>query len=204
MRHDDQVVQSAGQAIESMVSSMHGISESSTRISKIIRVIDEIAFQTNILALNAAVEAARAGEAGMGFGVVADEVRNLAQRCAQAARDTTDLIEESAAKSNDGTAKVGHVAAAIRTISEESAQVKTLMAQVNSGSQEQARGIEQIGKALTQMQQTTQTTAANAQEGAAAAEELDTQAATMKDIVERLRAMVSGGTPAGQSGGRRR
>jgi methyl-accepting chemotaxis protein/methyl-accepting chemotaxis protein-1 (serine sensor receptor) len=193
MHHDDQVVQSAGHALDGMVASMRGIGESSTRISKIIRVIDEIAFQTNILALNAAVEAARAGEAGMGFGVVADEVRNLAQRCAQAARDTTALIEESAAKTSDGSAKVDHVAAAIRTISEESAKVKTLMVQVNSGSQEQARGIEQIGKAITQMQQVTQTTAASAQEGAAAAEELDTQAAAMKDIVERLRAMVSGG-----------
>jgi len=201
MHRDDEVVQSAGHALEGMVASMRGISDSSTRISKIIRVIDEIAFQTNILALNAAVEAARAGEAGMGFGVVADEVRNLAQRCAQAARDTTALIEESASKTSDGTAKVDHVAAAIRTISEESAKVKTLMVQVNSGSQEQARGIEQIGKAITQMQQVTQTTAANAQEGAAAAEELDSQAATMKDIVERLRVMVSGGA-AGQRGRR--
>ncbi len=130
----------------------------SDKIAKIIKVIDEIAFQTNILALNAAVEAARAGEAGMGFAVVADEVRNLAQRCAQAAKDTAALIEESIAKSNDGKTKVDQVATAIRAITEESAKVKTLVDEVNLGSQEQARGIEQIGKAITQMEQVTQKT----------------------------------------------
>ena len=90
-----------------MVGSMKSISDASTRVAKIIKTIDEIAFQTNILALNAAVEAARAGEAGMGFAVVADEVRNLAQRSAQAAKDTAGLIEESVAKSSEGTAKIG-------------------------------------------------------------------------------------------------
>src|SRR6202011_3561146 len=99
-----------------MTTSMREIGASSGKISKIIKVIDEIAFQTNILALNAAVEAARAGEAGMGFAVVADEVRNLAQRCAQAAKDTAVLIEESITKSNDGKTKVDQVAMAIRAI----------------------------------------------------------------------------------------
>jgi methyl-accepting chemotaxis protein/methyl-accepting chemotaxis protein-1 (serine sensor receptor) len=175
-----------------MLAAMGEINTQSDRISRIIKVIDEIAFQTNILALNAAVEAARAGEAGMGFAVVADEVRNLAQRCTQAARDTAALIEESIAKSNDGSVKVDRVATAIRTVSGEAAKVKTLVEEVNSGSQEQARGIEQIGKAILQMQQVTQTTAANAEECAAAAEELNAQSAALKATVSRIRVMVGG------------
>jgi methyl-accepting chemotaxis protein/methyl-accepting chemotaxis protein-1 (serine sensor receptor) len=181
------------QSLEQSVVAMGEINTQSGKISKIIKVIDEIAFQTNILALNAAVEAARAGEAGMGFAVVADEVRNLAQRSAQAAKDTATLIEESIAKSNDGKVKVDHVAEAIRVITGESAKVKTLVDEVNLGSQEQARGIEQIGKAITQMEQVTQKTAASAEESASAAEELNAQSETLKDIVARLTAMVGGG-----------
>jgi methyl-accepting chemotaxis protein/methyl-accepting chemotaxis protein-1 (serine sensor receptor) len=184
------------QSLGQMVQAMGDINTQSGRISKIIKVIDEIAFQTNILALNAAVEAARAGEAGMGFAVVADEVRNLAQRSAQAARDTATLIEESIAKSNDGKVKVDQVATAIRAITEEATQTKTLVDEVNLGSQEQARGIEQIGKAIIQMEQVTQRTAAGAEESAAAAVELNGQSETLKRVVERLTAMVSGGGAA--------
>ena len=181
------------QSLEQMVVAMSEIKGSSDKIAKIIKVIDEIAFQTNILALNAAVEAARAGEAGMGFAVVADEVRNLAQRCAQAAKDTAALIEESIAKSNDGKTKVDQVAVAIRAITEESAKVKTLVDEVSLGSQEQTRGIEQIGQGLTQMEQVTQQSAANAEESAAAAEELTAQASTLMEVVHRLSSMVGGG-----------
>jgi methyl-accepting chemotaxis protein len=169
-----------------MVEAMSEINASSDKISKIIKVIDDIAFQTNILALNAAVEAARAGEAGMGFAVVADEVRNLAQRCAQAARDTAVLIEESIAKSSGGQEKVQQVAKAITAITEQSTQVKTLVDEVHLGSQEQSRGIEQIGKAMVQMEQVTQKAAASAEESASAAEELTAQSAALKDIVHRL------------------
>jgi methyl-accepting chemotaxis protein len=176
--------------LEQMVLAMNEINASNTKVSKIIKVIDEIAFQTNILALNAAVEAARAGEAGMGFAVVADEVRNLAQRCAQAAGETTALIEESVTRSNGGKDKVDEVVAAIRNVSEESAKVKRLVDQVNQGSQQQAHGVEQIGKAMSQMEAVTQNAAASSEEGAAAAEELTAQAASLKAVVRRLAEMV--------------
>ncbi len=189
-------------SLDQMVVAMGEINTQSGKIAKIIQVIDEIAFQTNILALNAAVEAARAGEAGLGFAVVADEVRNLAQRSAQAAKDTASLIQESISKSNEGKTKVDQVAVAIRTITTESAKVKTLVDEVSLGSQEQARGIEQVGKAIVQMERVTQSTAANAEETASAAEELNAQSETLKDVVQRLVAMVGGGADnddAGQS-----
>ena len=176
--------------------SMNEINASSDKISKIIKVIDEIAFQTNILALNAAVEAARAGEAGMGFAVVADEVRNLAQRSAQAAKDTAGLIEESIAKSKDGKTKLGQVAAAVRSVTESASKVKTLVDEVKLGSEEQARGIEQVSKAITQMEHVTQTTAANAEETASASEELSAQSETLRAIVGRLNGMIGGGSEA--------
>ncbi len=189
------------QSLAEMVSAMDGINTSSQKISKIIKVIDEIAFQTNILALNAAVEAARAGEAGMGFAVVADEVRNLAQRCAQAAKDTADLIEESIQRSDGGRVKVDQVAVAIGAITAESAKIKILTDEINQGSVEQSTGIEQIGRAITQMEQVTQSSAANAEESAAAAEELSAQAEHMKDVVGALRAMVDGAAAAGVAQG---
>ena len=180
------------QSLEQMVAAMAEIGASSDQISKIIRTIDEIAFQTNILALNAAVEAARAGEAGMGFAVVADEVRSLAQRCAQAAKDTAELIENSISKSSGGKTKVDQVAVAVREIAEIAGRVKILVDEVNVGSEEQARGIAQIGKAITQMEQVTQRTAAGAEESASAAEELTAQSETVKEIVGRLTLMVDG------------
>jgi methyl-accepting chemotaxis protein len=184
---------STNQQLTEMVTAMDEINDSSSKISKIIKVIDEIAFQTNILALNAAVEAARAGQAGMGFAVVADEVRNLAQRCAQAARDTTELIEDSVTKSSGGKTKLGVVASSIKQITDEFGKVKMLVDQVAHGSGEQSRGIEQIRTALGQMEQVTQSTAANAEESAAAAEELNAQSEALKNLVIRLNAMVGGG-----------
>ena len=192
VEQSQQMFRKANGQLEEMVVSMDEINESSGKISKIIKVIDEIAFQTNILALNAAVEAARAGEAGMGFAVVADEVRSLAQRSAQAAKDTALLIEDSISKSNAGKTKVDQVATAIRGITEDSVKIKTLADEVNISSEEQTRGLDQIAKAIGQMEQVTQTTAANAEESAAAAEELNAQSESLRDVVGRLNAMVGG------------
>jgi methyl-accepting chemotaxis protein/methyl-accepting chemotaxis protein-1 (serine sensor receptor) len=179
-------------SLTALEGAMEGIDESSKKISQIIKVIDGIAFQTNILALNAAVEAARAGEAGMGFAVVAEEVRSLAQRSAQAAKDTGSLIEESIDRSKQGRAKVDEVIGAIRSITSETLSMKQMVDEINQGSSEQSRGIDQIGKAIVQMEHVTQTNAAGAEEGAAAAEELNAQAEKMKDVVESLRVMVDG------------
>jgi methyl-accepting chemotaxis protein len=186
----DRRVTEGNQTLEEMMQSMQEITGSSDKISKIIKVIDEIAFQTNILALNAAVEAARAGEAGMGFAVVADEVRSLAQRSAQAAKDTSALIVESIMKSNEGSTRLQRVGDVMRAITESTVQVKTLVDEVNLGSQEQARGIQQISKAISQMDQVTQSTAASAEEGASASEELSAQAEAMDHAVRKLSQLV--------------
>ena len=187
----------ANQSLQAMVAAMGEIGASSHKISGIIKAIGEIAFQTDILALNAAVEAARAGAEGMGFASVAEEARKLAQRCAQAAKDTAALIQESIARSNDGQLKADRVAGAIRAITEEWSQVKTLVDEVHLGSQEQACGIGQIGKAIARMEQAIQTTAASAEQSAAAAEDLTAQSETLRDLVENLIGMVGAPTRDG-------
>ncbi len=185
-------VNDSQQALQQMVSSMSAIQESSQKVSKIIRTIDEIAFQTNILALNAAVEAARAGEAGMGFAVVADEVRNLAQRSAQAAKDTAGLIEESIGKAQVGNQKVAQVASAITGITDTVNRVKGLIDEGSAASNQPTQGLDQVAQALAQMERVTQGTAATAEESAAASEELSAQAASTMDVVSRLKEMVGG------------
>ena len=178
------------QSLDRMVEQMREIGNSSNKIARIIKVIDEIAFQTNILALNAAVEAARAGEAGLGFAVVADEVRNLAQRCAQAARDTAGLIEDSIVTSRDGNARLDQMASNVRGMTESATQVKSLVDEVNMGSQEQARGMEQIARAIAQMEQVTQRTAASAEESASAGTDLNSHANALRALVHEMRVMV--------------
>ena len=181
------------QTLDRMIEKMKEIDASSNKIARIIQVIDEIAFQTNILALNAAVEAARAGEAGLGFAVVADEVRNLAQRCAQAARDTAGLIEESIDTTRDGNARLDRVAGAIRSTTERSARVKSLVDEVSLGSQDQARGMEQISNAILQMEKVTQSSAAGAQQTASAGARLEDDARDLKTLVLEMHQMVGVG-----------
>jgi len=176
--------------MQTMAAAMHAIKVSSDDIAKIIKTIDEIAFQTNILALNAAVEAARAGEAGMGFAVVADEVRNLAQRCAQAAKETASKIEGAIVKTAQGVDISSQVAATLNEIVTKVRQVDDLVSEVAGASREQTEGITQINSAVAQMDQVTQSNAANAEESAAAAEELNGQAEIMKESVAELLQLV--------------
>jgi len=175
-----------------MMSAMGDIKRSSDEISKVIKVIDDIAFQTNILALNAAVEAARAGDAGMGFAVVAEEVRNLAQRSAQAAKDTAGMIEGSIERSSKGVEIAEKVAKSLKEINVKADKVDDIMQEVLVASQEQTQGISQINKAIEQMEQVTQNIASNAEESSAASEQLNAQAESMNDIVDSLRKMVYG------------
>jgi methyl-accepting chemotaxis protein len=192
MKQATKAVEEANQRLTQMVRSMDEIQTSSDQVGKIIRTIDEIAFQTNILALNAAVEAARAGESGMGFAVVADEVRNLAHRSAEAARNTAVLIEESVTRSKDGKGKLDEMASAILSITKSSNEVSTLVEEIQRGSEEQARGIEQVNRALIEMQTATQNAAASAEESAAAGQELSSQSENLRATVHTLAGMVGG------------
>ena len=178
------------QVLEKTVHAMREIGRSSERISNIIKVINEIAFQTNLLALNAAVEAARAGEAGMGFAVVADEVRTLARRCSDAAKDTENLIGESIARAHDGQAHLEQLNARIHSIAQKTTEMTSLSDQVQSGSLEQAQAMEQVDKALQQMQAMTEKTAANAQESAGIGEHLTQESGALSEVVQRLEVLV--------------
>ncbi len=191
----DQVSARVGESDRSlaeMIESMQEIAEASGKIAKIIKVIDEISFQTNILALNAAVEAARAGDAGAGFAVVAEEVRNLALRSATAAKDTAALIDDSLSKSNAGSAKLSQVVNTFSGIGESANKVKILIDEVSLGSEEQTRGIEQVLRAIQELDKLTQASAANAEESAATSEELSAQAEAMNGVAQQLKVVVDG------------
>ncbi|RMH15392.1 MAG: methyl-accepting chemotaxis protein [Gemmatimonadetes bacterium] len=166
---------------------MEKIKASSDATARIVKTIDEIAFQTNLLALNAAVEAARAGDAGKGFAVVAEEVRNLAMRSAEAAKDTARLIEESVQNADEGVEINEEVVSHLAEIEAGVQRVREVMGEIAAASEQQARGVEQITAAVEQMNGVTQATAANAEESASAAEELTSQARSLEDLVREFR-----------------
>jgi methyl-accepting chemotaxis protein len=178
-----------------MNTAMDAIKGASAGIAKIIKTIDEIAFQTNILALNAAVEAARAGEAGAGFAVVADEVRALAQRSATAAKETAAKIEDSVSKSKHGAEVCTKVAAGLQEITHKSRGVDDLIAEIATASHEQTSGISQVNEAVSQMDKAVQASAARAEEGASVSHELITQSQSLQKCVQDLQQLVGGGKP---------
>lgn len=181
-----QSAEKGNEQMAAMVSAMNEINLASQNISKIIKVIDEIAFQTNLLALNAAVEAARAGQHGKGFAVVAEEVRNLAARSAKAAEETAELIEGSVRLSDRGTQMANQTAIALEEIMSSTTKVSDLLEEIASASNEQAQGINQVTIGLSQIDTVTQQNTATAEESAAAAEELSSQAAQMQHMLKRF------------------
>ena len=182
----------ARETMDKLTTSMGEISQASEQTSKIIKTIDEIAFQTNLLALNAAVEAARAGEAGAGFAVVAEEVRNLAMRAAEAAKNTENLIEGTVKKVKEGSELMKKTDAEFREVASSVGKSGELVGEISAASQEQSQGIDQVNNAVSEMDNVVQQNAANAEESASASAELCAQAERMKDIVAELVAMVQG------------
>jgi methyl-accepting chemotaxis protein len=179
-------------AMSGMAKAIQEIKKSSDETAKIIKVIDEIAFQTNLLALNAAVEAARAGEAGKGFAVVAEEVRNLAQRSAEAAKNTSALIEGSQKNADNGVRATEEFTGILKKITISIKKVSSLVSEVTAASDEQTQGVGQINSAVTQMNQVTQQTAANAEESSSASQELAAQAQQLQSMVIELSQIVGG------------
>lgn len=196
MAETKQVVSRANQSMQGLTQSMADIAVASEETSKIIRTIDEIAFQTNLLALNAAVEAARAGEAGAGFAVVAEEVRNLAIRAAEAAKNTSGLIEGNVKMIKEGTGLLARTNQEFKEVEESAMKVAELVGEITAASTEQAEGIQQVNKAVIEMDKVVQQNAANAEELASASAEMNAQSDTMREVVRELVYVISGDSNA--------
>lgn len=187
------VVRKSSDGMNALIASMNSISQASEETSKIVKTIDEIAFQTNLLALNAAVEAARAGDAGSGFAVVAEEVRALALRSTEAARNTATLIDDTVMKVKEGAAEVERTKDTFKLVVDNAARVNTLVDEIAGASLEQSQGIDQINKAVSEMDQVTQQNASFSEQTAAASEELNGQAFSLRNLVHDLHTIVKGG-----------
>ena len=194
MEEAKQVVGHADNSMKMLTESMQEITGASEETSKIVKTIDEIAFQTNLLALNAAVEAARAGEAGAGFAVVAEEVRNLAMRAAEAAKNTSVLIDGTVRKIKDGSELGRKTNEDFMEVAKSSNKVADLIGEISAASVEQEQGIGQISNAVLEMEKVVQQNAANAEESASASEEMNAQANQMKMVVGELVSLVEGGS----------
>ena len=186
------IVSKVNEHMNNMARAIQKVTKTSEETGKIIKTIDEIAFQTNLLALNAAVEAARAGEAGAGFAVVADEVRNLAQRSAEAAKNTASLIENTIAVVKESSDLTELTQTAFQENVEIARKVEDLVREIAAASAEQSQGINQINKAVTELDRVTQQNASTAEESASAAEEMNAQSAQMRGIVRRLVFIIQG------------
>jgi methyl-accepting chemotaxis protein len=192
MKETSKIVADANTSMGALTTSMAEITKASHETSRIIKTIDEIAFQTNLLALNAAVEAARAGEAGAGFAVVAEEVRNLSMRAAEAAQNTSSLIEDTVKKIGDGSKLVTATSEDFAKVSESVRQVGGLVSEITSASNEQAQGIDQVNISVSEMDKVVQQNAANAEEIASIAKEMESQAADMKGVVNDMIMLIRG------------
>ncbi|KPA14632.1 methyl-accepting chemotaxis protein [Candidatus Magnetomorum sp. HK-1] len=199
VKESGQIFKQANESMDQLTNSMQEISKASEDTQKIVKTIDEIAFQTNLLALNAAVEAARAGEAGAGFAVVADEVRNLAMRAAEAARNTSNIIEQTVKKVEEGSGQVTSTTEAFGQVDETSRKLGELIGEISSASNEQAMGIDQINRAVSDMDEVVQQNATRAQESVNSSRDLNSYGKKMKSWLYELTLAFSGNTSPGPS-----
>ena len=204
VKESSQIFKQANESMDQLTNSMQEISKASEDTQKIVKTIDEIAFQTNLLALNAAVEAARAGEAGAGFAVVADEVRNLAMRAAEAARNTSNIIEQTVKKVQEGSGQVTSTTEAFGQVDETSRKLGELIGEISSASNEQAMGIDQINRAVSDMDDVVQQNASRAQESVNSSKELNRYGKKIKtSFTDLMRAFGDASSSSSVSGGSR-